>query len=255
MTDIFASELLKIRTVRSSYALLAVVGAMLALGVIMVIGMTVDFDSSPAAEQAKFTGADASVIVIPFAQFCVAAFGVLAITAEFGSGMIRQSLVAVPRRPAMIAGKVAVVGGLALVLGQLVAFAAYLVSKLIAGWHPAPLWPYESTSDGVRAALSNGVSIMVLGLVGLGVGLLVRSTAGALITIVGLLLILPTVAFFIPEPWGVRVAAVMLPNLAGQLSGNAEIGTMGSAWAAVVMALWVAVALGAGAFAFVRRDP
>jgi hypothetical protein len=255
MTDVFASELLKARTVRSSYALLAVVGAMLALGVIMVIGMTVDFDHSSAAEQAKFAGADASVIVVPFTQFCFAAFGALAITAEFGTGMIRPSLVAVPRRRAMIAGKVAVVGGLTLVLGQLVAFAAYLVSRLIAGGHPAPLWPYHSTSDGVRAALSNGVSIMVLGLVGLGVGMLVRSTAGALITIVGLLLILPSVAFFVPDPWGARVASVMLPNLAGQLSGNAEIGTMSPAWAAAVMAAWVVAALGAGALALSGRDP
>lgn len=255
MTDILASELLKIRTVRSSYALLATVGAMLVLGTIMVIGMTVDFDHSSAAEQAKFATADASVIVVPFAQFCLAALGALAITAEFGTGMIRPSLVAVPRRPAMIAGKVAVVGGLTLVLGQLVAFTAFLVSDSIAGGHPAPLWSYESLSDGVRAALSNGVSIMVLGLVGLGVGMLVRSTAGALITIVGLLLILPTVAFFIPDPWGVRVASVMLPNLAGQLSGNADVGTMGPLWAAVVMAAWIVAALGAGAFAFARRDP
>jgi ABC-2 type transport system permease protein len=255
MTDIFASELLKVRTVRSSYALLAVVGTMLALGVVMVIGMTVDFDHSSAAEQAAFAGADASVIVIPFAQFCFAAFGALAITAEFGTGMIRPSLVAVPRRPAMIAGKVAVVGGLALVLGQLVSFAAYLASKSIAGGHPAPLWPHESTSDGVRMALANGLSILVLGLVGLGVGMLVRSTAGALITVVGLLLILPTMAFFIPDPWDVRVGSVMLPNLAPQLSGNAEIGTLSPAWAAAVMAAWIVVALGAGAWAFVRRDP
>ncbi len=255
MSDIFASELLKVRSVRSSYALLAVVGAMLALGVVMVIGMTVDFDHSSAAEQAKFAGADASVIVIPFTQFCFAAFGALAITAEVGSGMIRPSLVAVPRRRSMIAGKVAVVGGLTLVFGQLVAFAAYLVSRLIAGGHPAPLWPYDSTSDGVRMALSNGVSILVLGLVGLGVGMLVRSTAGALITIVGLLLILPTVAFFLPDPWGPRVSRVMLSNLAPQLSGTADTGVMPPVWAAVTMAAWVLVALGAGAVAFFRRDP
>lgn len=255
MNDVIASELLKVRSVRSSYALLAAVGVMLALGTIMVIGMTVDFDSSPVEERAKFAGADAGVIVIPFAQFCFAAFAALAITAEFGTGMIRPSLVAVPRRRSLVAGKVAVVGGLALVGGQLVAFGAYLVSKLIAGGHPAPLWPYESTADGVRAALSNGVSIMVVALIGLGVGMLIRSTAGSLITIVALLLVLPTVAFFVPEPWNMRVASVMLPNLAPQLSGNAEIGVMSPPWALAVMVAWVAVALGAGGLALARRDP
>jgi len=255
MNAIITSEFLKVRSVRSSYALLAAVGVLLALGTIMVIGMTADFDSSPVEERARFAGADASVVVIPFAQFCFAAFGALAITAEFGTGMIRPSLVAVPQRKALVAGKVAVVGGLSLLIGQFVAFTAFLVSKLIAGGHPAPLWPYESTSDGVRMALSNGLSIMVLGLVGLGVGLLVRSTAGALITIVGLLLILPTLAFFLPEPWGERFASVMLPNLAPQLSGRAEIGVMSPAWALAVMAAWVVAALGTGTLAVVRRDP
>lgn len=255
MTDVIASEFLKVRSVRSSYALLGAVGLMLALGTIMVIGMTVDFDSSPVEERARFAGADAGVIVIPFAQFCFAAFGALAITAEFGTGMIRPSLVAVPRRAGIVGGKVAVVGGLSLVGGQLVAFTAYLVSRLIAGGHQAPLWPYSSTWDGVRSALANGVSIMVLGLVGLGVGLIVRATAGALITIVGLLLVLPTVAFFIPEPWNMRVASVMLPNLGPQLADNAEIEILSPFGALVVMAIYVVVALGAGWLALSRRDP
>lgn len=255
MTDIIASEFLKIRTVRSSYALLAAVGVMLALGTIMVIGMTVDFDSSPAAEQATFAGADASVIVIPFAQFCLAAFGALAVTSEFGTGMIRPSLVAVPRRRAFVAGKVVVVGGLTLLVGMLVAVAAFLVGKLIAGGHPAPLWPYESASDEVAAVLGNGLSIMVVGLVGLGVGLIVRSTAGALITIVALLLVLPTVAFFVPQPWDLRVASVMLPNLAGQVSGTGEVGLLSPIGALAVLAIYVASALGAGTLALARRDP
>jgi ABC-2 type transport system permease protein len=255
MTDIIASEFLKIRTVRSSYALLATVGAMMALGVVMVIGMTVDFDSSSVEEQAHFAGADASVIVIPFTQFCLAAFGALAVTSEFGTGMIRPSLVAVPRRRAIVAGKVVVVGGLTLAVGQLVAFGSYLVSSLIAGGHPAPLWPWKSTSDAMVAVLSNGLSIMVIGLVGLGVGLIVRSTAGALITIVALLLVLPVVAFFVPKPWDERVASVMLPNLAPQVSGTAGVGLLSPTGALVVMVTYVVVALGAGALALSRRDP
>lgn len=255
MTDIIASELLKVRTVRSSYALLAAVGAMLALGTMMVIGMTVDFDSSPPAEQALFAGADASVIVVPFTQFCLAAFGALAITAEFGTGMIRPSLVAVPARRSMVAGKAAVVGGLTLVAGMIISFAAVGISKLIAGGHPRPLWPYSSDGDLVRAALANGVSIMVLGLVGLGLGLVIRSTAGALISITALLLVLPTVAFFLPRPWDARVASVMLPNLPAQLSGQSDFGVLSPLGAGGVLAAYAIVALGAGTWALTRRDP
>jgi ABC-2 type transport system permease protein len=255
MKDVIASELLKIRTVRSSYALLAAIGAMLALGVVIVIGMTVDFDGSPLEVRAHFAAADASVVVIPFTQFCVAAFAALMVTAEFGTGMIRPSLVAVPSRRAFMAGKVAVVAGLAMLVGQLVACGTFVASLLIAGGHPAPLWPWKSTSDAMGSVLSNGLSVMVIGLVGLGVGLIVRSTAGALITLVALLLVLPTVAFLIPEPWDVRMASVMLPNLAAQLAGHLDVGVLSPLGALAAMVTYVVGALGAGAVALARRDP
>jgi ABC-2 type transport system permease protein len=255
VNDVIASEFLKIRTVRSSYALLAAIGAIIVIGAIAVIGMTVDFDHSPVAEQALFDAADASIVVIPFTQFILAAFGALAVTSEFGTGMIRPSLVAVPARKAFVAAKVVVVAAVTLVVGQLVSFGTFLVSKLIAGGHPAPLWPWKSTSAALGQLLGNGLSIMVIGLVGLGVGLVVRSTAGALISLVALLLVMPTMAFLIPKPWDERVASVMLPNLAPQVSGTTGIGVLSPAAALAVMAAYLVVALGAGALALVRRDP
>jgi hypothetical protein len=255
MNDVIASEYLKIRTVRSTYALFAAIFATMVLGMIVVIGITADFDSSPLDERAHFSAADASVLVIPFAQFCLAALGALAITSEFGTGMIRPSLVAVPRRRTVVAAKVAVIAGVTLVAGQLIAFGTFFLSKVIAGGHPAPLWPWNSDSDAFGMVVSNGLSLMVAALVGLGLGLLIRSSAGTLVTLGALLFILPSVAFFLPGQWDVRVASVMLPNLAPQLSGTLAEGQLSPVGALITMVVYLVVAIGGGAVALSRRDP
>jgi hypothetical protein len=255
MNDVMASEFMKMRTVRSTYGLLAAIAAMMVLGTIVVFGMTADYDTAPPAERAHFGAADASVLVIPFAQFCLAALGALVITAEFSTGMIRPSLVAVPRRRTMVAAKAAVVAGVTLVVGQVVAFGAFFLSNAIAGGRPAPIWPWESVSDAFGTVASLGLSVMIAGLVGLGIGLVVRSSAGALVSIGALMFVLPSVAFFLPSPWDGRVASVMLPNLAHQLAGTSEQGVLSSLGALITMAAYVVVAIGLGGLALSRRDP
>jgi ABC-2 type transport system permease protein len=255
MTDVIASEFLKVRTVRSTYALLAAVAAMMVLGMIVVFGMTADFDSSPPNQQALFGAADATVVVIPFAQFCLAALGALVITSEDGTGMIRPSLVAVPGRRTFVAAKAAVVAGVTLVLGQVVAFGTFFISKAIAGDRPAPLWPWESVADASGTVASLGLSVMVAGLVGLGIGLMVRSSAGAMVSVGALLFILPSAVYFLPSPWDDRVGSVMLPNLAHQLAGTSEEGLLSPLGALVAMVAYVVVAIGGGALALSRRDP
>jgi hypothetical protein len=255
MRNVIAAEYLKIRSVRSTYALFGAILAMMALGVIVVIGMTADFDSSSLDERAHFSAADASVVVIPFAQFCLATLGALAITSEFGTGMMRPSLVAVPRRRTVVGAKTAVVAGVTLVAGQLIAFGTFFLSKAIAGRHPAPLWPWKSVSDALGTVASLGLAVMVASVVGLGLGLLIRSTAGTLVTLGALLFILPTVAFFLPSPWDVRVASVMLPNLADQLAGTSVRGVLSPLGALITMVVYLVVAIGGGAVALSRRDP
>jgi ABC-2 type transport system permease protein len=251
---VIASEYLKVRTVRSSYGLLIGIAAMMLLGIMIEFGMTNDWNSSPPQEQAAFAAADASVLVIPFAMFCMAALGALAATSEFGTGMIRPSLVAVPLRRSLVAGKAIVVAAVTLAVGQLVAFGTYVTAWLIAGDLPAPIWPYESFSGGLATVASNGLGVGVAGLVGLGIGLVVRSTAGALISLGALLFILPTMSLLIPAPWGTRVASVMLTNLPNQLAGTSAEGLLSPLGALVAMIAQVVIAMGAGAFLLAKRD-
>lgn len=255
MNDVIASELLKVRTVRSTYGLLAAIVAMMLLGTFIVFAMTNDWDSAPASEKALFDAADATVLVIPFAQFCLAALGALVITSEFSTGMIRPSLVAVPSRRTMVAGKAAVVAGVSLIVGQLAAFVMFFISMAIAGGRPAPIWPWTSVGDAFGTVASLGLSVMIAGLVGFGIGVVVRSTAGALISIGALLFVMPSAAFFLPAPWDGRVASVMLPNLAPQLAGTAVQGELSPLGAGITMVVYLVLALGAAAMALTRRDP
>ncbi|WP_018349198.1 ABC transporter permease [Longispora albida] len=254
MADVIVSEWLKLRTVRSTYWVLAALVAFFAGGSVIAYLMTADYDGSPPAMQVLFAAADPGVVVVPLAQFCLAVLGALAVTSEYGTGTIRPSLTAVPGRARLLLGKVLVVGGLGLAAGQLVTFASLAAGELITGDRPAPISAWTEWSDGVPSAIAGGLSIMVAGIAALGLGFVIRSTAGALVTMTLLLFVLPSVAFFLPAPWGARVSAVMLPNLPGQLAGAYPDAVLSPAGAGVALAAYGIAAIGAGWWALSRRD-
>ncbi|MBC6457870.1 ABC transporter permease [Actinomadura sp. HBU206391] len=254
MTGLIAAEWLKVRSVRSTFAVLGALVVALLIGTLMSYLMTADWDGSVPAEQATFPGADPGMLAVPFAQFCLAAFGGLVITSEFATGLIQTSVAAVPQRLRLLTAKIIVIAALALATGLAIAFSSLLLSRLITGDRPAPITAWESVAAGLPTALASGLSIMVIGLVGLGIGAVVRSTAAALVIVSTLLLVLPAMTTLLPSPWGGRISAVMLPSLAGQLAGAQEDTVMSPYGALAVMAAYVAAALGAGALSLLRRD-
>jgi ABC-2 type transport system permease protein len=254
MTDVLNSELLKLRSVRSTtYVLLAIAASLLA-GALISYLMTADWDSSPPDLRQKFGAADPGVMVVPFGQFCLGVLGALAITSEYGSGMIRTALVSVPRRRAYLLAKVAVVAGVSLAVALVTTFLAYQTGELITGDRPRPISAYDSFADAVPTLLASTASLVLLALVGLGLGFLLRSTAGALVTLCGLLFVLPVIALLLPQPWNDRAYSVMLPVLAPQLSGELPDPPLSPLGAGLVMIAYLVVALGSGATALLRRD-
>lgn len=254
MNELIAAEWLKVRSVRSTFSLLSALVVALLVGTVVSMLMTADWDGSSPAERATFPGADPGVLAVPFTQFCVAALGGLVINSEYATAMICTSLTAVPQRRRLLAAKVAVVAALSLAVGQLIAFASLFISRLITGDRPAPIAAWESVPDGLPAAFAAGLSVMVIGLVGLGLGAVLRSTAGTFVAVSTLLFVLPAMTMLLPGPWDGRISAVMLPGLASQLAGGPADALLPPAGALVVMALYVAAALGLGALALTRRD-
>jgi ABC-2 type transport system permease protein len=240
MTDVIASEWLKIRSVRSTYYVLAAAASAVLLGALLAVGQVAEWNSASPESRAGFRDGDIGIVVLPLAQFCLAALGALAITAEYGTGMIRTSLVAVPRRASLLAGQAPIVAAVTLACGQAVAFATFAVGRMIIGdRHNAPV---PSVPDAIPALLGSGLVMMVCGLVGLGLGAVIRSTAGTFIALSALLFVLPMSAQFLPPPWDDRVSTVMLPNLGSPPAALAGLAAYG------------VIALAAGTLALTRRD-
>ncbi|MBF8192386.1 hypothetical protein ITP53_43240 [Nonomuraea sp. K274] len=186
MMDVIASEWHKLRSLRSNAYLLAVsVLAVLACaGVAYMMGR--GFDQQTFEERLLFTGnGDGLGTGLPIAYFVLGTLGALTITSEYTTGMIRTSLVAVPRRQLFLFAKVPGLAVVTLVAGQVLAFAMHLAAQAVLGDRAGQLLVDGQTlgtplSDpGVLASVVvAGLSMTAAALIGLGVGAAIRSTPG-----------------------------------------------------------------------------
>jgi ABC-2 type transport system permease protein len=146
------------------------------------------------------------------AQITAVVLGTLVVTSEYGTGMIRTTLAATPRRGAVLAAKAILLTGTLLVAGTVAAVVGYLAGN----------WFLDAEGVGValsdegvlRALLGSGLYLTGLGLFAMAVGLLVRHTAAALSIVLGVLLVLGNMAFLLPGSWG-EWTAKLLPGNAG----------------------------------------
>lgn len=257
MSDIIGAEWAKVRSLRSTYYLLGAALLAIIAGPLLSFLMTSSWDQSSPADKAQFPGADASVVVVPFVLCVLAAFGGLVVTGEYGSGMMRTSLIAAPQRRIVLFGKTVVVAVTAFVLGQLISFAITLMELAIIGDRPAPInpWPHGFASAAMPA-FASGLLVTMGGLIALGLGAMIRSTAGMLVSVITLFYVLPSVAGFLPSPWNIRVSAVMPLNLATALANSTHTisSPLSPLGAGLLMIAYVAVALGCGALVISTRD-
>ncbi len=190
---------------------------------------------------------------IGLGQLTICVLGVLVITTEYSTGAIRSSLLAVPRRLLMLTAKVTVFGVLLLVLAELVAFGSFLAgSALLHGKVAISLGDPGVT----RAVVGAGLYLTVLGLFSLSIGALIRHTAGAIATVIGVVLVLPIITGFLPGSWGAHVNAY-LPEQAGSLvfAASRRSSDLLSPWQGFgVFCLWTLVLLTAAAYLLQRRD-
>jgi ABC-2 type transport system permease protein len=142
--------------------------------------------------------------------------GVLAITSEYSSGMIRATLAAVPRRPLLLAAKIAVFGAIALVVGEAAAFASFFAGGAALGHGIAA--PTLGQPGVLRAVLLAGTGFCLLGLIGLGLGAAIRHSAAAIAVMVGGVYVLPTFIGTVSRQAG----AYMPINIIGNSLSNTQ---------------------------------
>ena len=250
LADVLRSELWKLRTVRSTYwTLLAAVVSNVALAALLGILLP---RYMSAHQKATIDSTRVSLGGLHLSQVAFGVLGVLVITSEYGTGMIRATLAAVPQRRLMLAAKTIVFAVTALIVGIASCLAAYLAFQ---AFLPAGDGMRTSLSDpGVlRAVTGAGLYLTVLGLLGLGA--IIRSSAGAIATLLGLLFVPSLLAALLPQSWQDSIGPY-LPMNAGEtiITVHHQAHTL-QPWPGFgVFCLYAAAALTAGFILISHRD-
>jgi ABC-2 type transport system permease protein len=252
--NVLRSEFTKLRSVRSTYwTLFAAVIFTLGLSVIASIVVSGNYASFSPGRQADFEPTQLSLGGLNLAQIAIGVLGVLTITSEYGTGMIRATLSAVPQRRMMLAAKALVFAATALAVGLIASFVAYLVGQAILTGSA----PHSSLGDPhvLLAVAGGGLYLAALGLLGLGLGAIIRASAGAISALFGLLFVPPIITALLPQSWSDTINPYLPFNAGHQIFAvRHDPGSLGS-WAGFgVFCIYAAVALAAGAVVIKRRD-
>jgi ABC-2 type transport system permease protein len=243
-------EWVKLRSLRSTWWTLAitVTGA-------VTIGIIVGVNTRNAA--ADLTN-NALVGMVP-GLLLAGVLGVLTMTGEYTSGMIRATLAAAPRRPRLLAAKAAAFSLMMLAAGEIATFVSFFAGGL--ALRHGITAPSLGQPGVLRAVILSGTSFCLIGLLGLGLGAIIRNTAAAVTVLVGGVYVAAQFAGLIARAaFGYMPILIVANSLSTTKPESCGGGAAGcphllSPWAGLaVLCLYAAVALGAGGWLFARRD-
>ncbi len=215
---VIRSEFLKLRTLRSSWSsVLIAIGAMAGIGLIICWSTASDWNNIRPRRRDRFNPLSDSLQGYLLAQLAVGVLGVLTTSSEYSTGAIRATLAAVPKRLPVLWSKVLVVATVVAVTMIPSALLAFFASQRILAGHaaegvPHVTWDMPTVS---RVVLGTGMYLVVVAVIGVALGSILRHVAGAIATLVGVLVILPVIALALPDTWADRINK-FLPSNAGQ---------------------------------------
>jgi ABC-type transport system involved in multi-copper enzyme maturation permease subunit len=250
------SEFAKIRSVRSTFWAL-LVSLLLSVGISVLIAAvtSANWDTISSTERATM---DMSAVVagVYFGVLVTGVLGVLVVSTEYGTGMMRTSLTAFPRRGTLFAAKTTVLTLVVLLVGLIIAFASYLLASPFYTRHGVEL-SLGHTSN-LRALLAVPVYLTLIALMGLGLGYLLRHTAAAISSLVGLLFVIPIITNFLPGRIGKDVNNVVPSNAGGAMmithpttTGTPPLTPLGGL---IALLIWTAMLVVPALLLFRHRD-
>jgi ABC-2 type transport system permease protein len=247
------SEFTKIRSVRSTYwALLAMFVVVVGFGALASWGAASHGPHGP-----YFDPTQQSLAGLYIGQLIIGVLGVLVISSEYSTGMIRTTLMTNPHRGMMIAAKGVVFTVVALVTSLITSFTAFFLGQALMSSH------HMSTTIGspnvLRAVIGGALFLTACGVLAFGLGLLIRHSAGGIGAMVGLLFVVTILINFLPQGWQDHVDK-WIPALAGGQVWMAVAQPPGSTpmfgpWPSfAVLCGYAALAVAAAVILFRRRD-
>jgi ABC-2 type transport system permease protein len=249
---VIASEWIKLRSLRSSWlTLAAAVIGMIGIGWLVSFETNSHWSHMQADERIGFDPVSRSLTGVYLAQLAIGVLGVLVISGEYATGMIRATLSAVPRRLPVLWAKLGVFASVTLVLMVVSSFAAFLVGQQLLGSHGTTL----SAPHALRAVIGVALYLTVVAILAIGLGFIIRSTAGGIAALFGLLLVLPAIGHVLPTSWQQHILPYLPSNAGGALyTLKPDPGTLAPWTGFGVMCLWALAAVVAGAVLLRRRD-
>lgn len=252
--NVLRSEWTKFWTVRSTlWTLVAAVVVTIGFSALFAVLTVANWDQIEPQDRASIDVTNSSLGGLLFGQLAVAVLGVLVISAEYSTGGVRSTFVAVPRRLQVLASKALVTAATALAVGLVTCFVSFAICRPIYGIKDL----HASIGDpGVlRALVGGGLYVAGTAMLGLAIGTVLRHSAGSITAAVGVLFVLPLLLFAVPGDTGDAIRKFAPSNAGSAISSVMDNPDQLSPWTgyAVFTLEWLVV-LVIGAALLKRRD-
>jgi ABC-2 type transport system permease protein len=197
-----------------------------------------------------FDPTNQSMAGLALASLAIGVLGVLVISGEYGTGTIRSSLAAMPRRGVLLTAKIAVVGLATLVIGEVLSFVAFFEGQaVLSGGAPTASLGQPGV---LRVVTLSGAFLALFALLGLGLGTVIRHTAGAIAVFAGFTMLAPVLLHSISESTARYAPELIFANSVAAVVPQSD--SFSATIGVVLMLAYCATALGLGAMVLNRRD-
>jgi ABC-2 type transport system permease protein len=198
-----------------------------------------------------FDATQTALIGLLIPALILGVFGALTLTSEYASGSIRVSMAATPRRPLLLAAKLSVAAIAVFAVAEALSFASFWFGQAVLSGGGAPS-AHLGQPGVLRAVLLSGVCVALLALLSFGLGLIFRSTAGALAGYAGVAFVLPLILRAMPgREFRYAPTSILTNSVMTTVNGIERLSpTIGL----LLMISYTVAVLVAGAIIFVRRD-
>jgi ABC-2 type transport system permease protein len=252
---VLVSEFTKFRTVRSTlWTLLVAVVLMIGISALFSAVTASQYHTFDAADRATFNPVSISLGGMMFAVVAFGVLGVLMISGEYSTGMIRSSLTAVPRRLPVLWGKLAVFAGVIFSISLVASVICFFLGQALLNSHH--LGVSVAAPGALRSIIGAALYVTVSGMIGVALGALFRNTAAGIATFAGVFFVIPPLTGLLPASISDHLSQY-LPSYAGEAVWGGARGVTDalSPWTGfAVLCGYAVVLIAAGALRLRRVD-